>query len=384
MNSRINFVAAAFTLTALSYGLARFAYGLLLPQIREDLSVSVTAAGWIGGSAFGAYCLGIILALLGSGKFNPRTIALLAGFAATTGMLLVALAASGWMLGAGIALAGLGTGLTSPPLASAVSHQFCNANRPKANAIINAGTALGIVFSGMTAWMAAGAWREIYFGFALMGAGVTLWLWFTFPRNVDALRPGNFSWVILKRPGFLTLCVSAFLMGLSSTAIWTFGADILRAKAGFSDAHIAWIWVTLGIFGIAGALTGILTERFGIRMIHTLSLSGMALATAGLEMASVSVIYGFIAVGIYGAAYIISSGVYLIQGTELLADRPDLGLGIPFLAVAAGQAVGNPLFGAVMASAGVVYAPGIFAAAACIAIFIRPAAPFTERQVKGY
>lgn len=384
MNSRINFVAAAFTLTALSYGLARFAYGLLLPQIREDLSVSVTAAGWIGGSAFGAYCLGIILALLGSGKFNPRTIALLAAFAATTGMLLVALAASGWMLGAGIALAGLGTGLTSPPLASAVSHQFCNTNRPKANAIINAGTALGIVFSGMTAWMAAGAWREIYFGFALMGAGVTFWLWFTFPRNVDALRPGNFSWAILKRPGFLTLCVSAFLMGLSSTAIWTFGADILRAKAGFSDAHIAWIWVTLGFFGIAGALTGILTERFGIRMIHALSLSGMALATAGLEMASVSVIYGFIAVGIYGAAYIISSGVYLIQGTELLADRPDLGLGIPFLAVAAGQAVGNPLFGAVMASAGGVYALGIFAAAACIAIFIRPAAPFTERQVKGY
>lgn len=379
MNSRINFLAAAFALTALSYGLARFAYGLLLPQIREDLSVSVTAAGWIGGSAFVAYCLGIIFALMCSGKLNPRTLALLAGFAATTGMLLVALAASGWMLGAGIALAGLGTGLTSPPLASAVSHQFSRDNKPKANAIINAGTAVGIVFSGMTAWMAADSWRGIYAGFALTGSAVLLWLWFTFPRNVDALRPGNFYWAILKRPGFFTLCVSAFLMGFSSTAIWTFGADILRAKAGFSDAHIAWIWVTLGAFGIVGALTGILTERFGVRTIHALSLLGMALATAGLAMASFSAVYGYVAAGIYGAAYIVSSGVYLIQGTELLADRPDLGLGIPFLAVAAGQAAGNPLFGAVMESAGGVYALVVFAAAACLAIFIRPAAVFTER-----
>ena len=48
MKGRINLVAAAFTLTALTYGLGRFAYGLLLPHIREDLSLSATGAGWIG------------------------------------------------------------------------------------------------------------------------------------------------------------------------------------------------------------------------------------------------------------------------------------------------------------------------------------------------
>ena len=82
MKKGINLIAAAFALTALSYGLARFAYGLFLPQIREDLSLSVLAAGWIGGSAFAAYCLGIVIAFIGNGKLSTRTLAVLAGTAA--------------------------------------------------------------------------------------------------------------------------------------------------------------------------------------------------------------------------------------------------------------------------------------------------------------
>lgn len=372
MNSRNNFVAAAFSLTALSYGLARFAYGLLLPQIREDLSITLTVAGFIGGSAFAAYCCGISVALLTSGKINPRLIALLAGSSATLGMLLIGLAASAWVLGTGIVLAGLSTGLTSPPLAFAVSRQFDNQNQPKANGTINAGTAAGIVLSGIAAWLAVGSWREIYLVFALLGAAVTLWLWFTFPRHLNAAADSHFSLSILKRPGLVTLCLSAFFMGISSAAIWTFSADILRDNAGFTDTSVALVWVALGFAGLAGALTGMLTNRFGPRPVHLFSLLAMAAATAGLVMASFSALYGFLAVSLFGAAYIVSTGVYLIQGTGLLSDRADLGLGIPFLAVAIGQAVGNPLFGALLASTSWVTALFIFALVACVAAFITP------------
>ncbi|YCH32139.1 YbfB/YjiJ family MFS transporter [Erwinia sp. D4-22] len=85
MRQGINLVAAAFTLTALSYGLARFAYGLLLPQIRAALSLEVTVAGWIGSGAFAAYCVGIIFTFCCSGKLSSRALALAlaAGLAAT-------------------------------------------------------------------------------------------------------------------------------------------------------------------------------------------------------------------------------------------------------------------------------------------------------------
>ncbi|MCG6538746.1 MFS transporter [Pseudomonas sp. KSR10] len=372
MSRGLNLIAAAFALTALSYGLARFAYGLLLPQIREELTLDVAVAGWIGGSAFAAYCVGIVFAFLSAAKLGPRTIACLAGLAATVGMGLVFFAWSGWALGLGITLGGVSTGLTSPPLASAVAARFGDQDRPKANGAINAGTAAGIVFSGAAALTAAGAWRELYAMFALCGAGVTVWLWFAVPPRANGDAPQRFSLAIFGRPGLYALSVSAFLMGLASTAIWTFGADILRNEFGFTDARIAWAWIALGVAGISGSLTGVLVNRFGTGRVHGFALLGMALGTVGLATASMSAISGVVAMGVFGAAYIVSTGAYLIQGINLLPDRPDLGLGIPFLLLAIGQAIGTPLFGATLTATSSLNALIASAVVACLAIAIRP------------
>ena len=372
MKRGINLVLAAFALTALSYGLARFAYGLLLPQIRQDLALSVSAAGWIGGSAFAAYCVGIVATFVCNGKVSPRGLTVMAGAAATLGMGLVVVASSGLTLGCGVALAGLSTGLTSPPLASAVAARLDDADRPRANGFINAGTAAGIVFSGLAAILAAGQWRQLYALFALIGIGVTIWLWFAVPRRVERDVAQNFSLAMLRRPGVLPLCASAFLMGLASTAIWTFGADILRSEAGFSDQSIAWAWIVLGAAGISGCMTGVFTGRFGVVRIQHLALAGIALGTLGLSAASISAGSGLVAMCLFGAAYIVSSGVYLLQGIRLFPDRPDLGLGIPFLVLALGQTAGTPLFGFVLEAAGVFVALCVFAAAACAAMVLCP------------
>ena len=372
MNRGINLIAAAFALTALSYGLARFAYGLLLPQIRADLSFSATTAGWIGSGAFTAYCLGIVFTFVGGRRFSPRAIAMLAGLAATFGMVLVASASSALLLGLGIALAGLSSGLTSPPLASAVAQHFTDQDRPKANGAINAGTAAGIIFSGLAALLAAGTWRELYAVFALIGAGVTAWLWCAIPPSSGYQDHNRFSLAILKQPGLFTLCVSAFLMGLASTTIWTFGADILRENAGYTDSRIAWAWVALGAAGLCGSLTGNFVHRFGIRRVHGVSVGVMACAIASLAWAFAAPAYGFAIMGGFGAAYIVSTGVYLIQGIRLLPERPDLGLGIPFLVLALGQTVGAPLFGTVLDAAGAHSALLMFAIAAGLALVIFP------------
>lgn len=373
MKRGANLVAAAFALTALSYGLARFAYGLLLPQIRQELALSVSAAGWIGGSAFAAYCVGIVATFISNGKISPRGLTVIAGAAAALGMGLIVFAQSGLALGCGVALAGLSTGLTSPPLASAVAARIAEAQRAQANGFINAGTAAGIVFSGLAVVVAAGQWRQLYALFAMMGVGITLWLWFAVPRRVENTT-GDFSLILLRRPGVLPLCCSAFLMGLASTAIWTFGADILRAEGGFSDRSIAWAWILLGAAGISGCTTGVLTGRFGVARVHRWALAGIAAGTLGLAAASVSALYGLAAMCLFGAAYIVSSGVYLIQGINLFPDRPDLGLGIPFLVLALGQTAGTPLFGAVLENAGVNVALCAFALAAGVAMLPRASA----------
>ena len=372
MKRGLNLVAAAFALTALSYGLARFAYGLLLPQIRAELSLDATTAGWIGSSAFAAYCVGILLTFVCNARFTPRTLAAFAGLTATAGMTCIVIATSGWTLGAGVALAGLSTGLTSPPLASAVAAHFADEGRAKANAAINAGTAAGIVFSGAAAAMTVSAWRELYALFALIGAAVTLWLWFALPKARNAETTADFSLKILRRPGLAILCASAFAMGLSSTAIWTFGADILRGTFGLSGTGIAWAWIVLGAAGVCGVATGVLVERFGTARVHVFSLLGIVAAILTLAASGYSLAFGFVAMGVFGAAYIVSSGTYLIQGIALLPDRPDLGLGIPFLCLALGQATGAPLFGATLNTLGVTGALIAFTLPAVLATFSKP------------
>ncbi|QXI18038.1 MFS transporter [Pseudomonas hamedanensis] len=372
MKRGINLVAAAFALTALSYGLARFAYGLLLPRIRADLGLSVSAAGWIGGSAFAAYCVGIVATFLGNSRLSARALAVIAGAMASLGMAVMVQASNGWMLGCGVALAGLSTGLTSPPLASAVAAQFADDQRPRANGVINAGTAAGIVFSGVAAMLAAGQWRELYALFAMIGVAITLWLWFAVAPDAASDAAPSVSWSMLARPGLLALSGSAFLMGLASTAVWTFGADILRRQSGFTEAAIAWAWIVLGVAGLGGGFTGVLTRRFGIARIHGLALLGIALGTLALAAAAVAPLYGFAALCLFGAAYIVSSGAYLIQGIGLFPDRPDLGLGIPFLVLALGQTAGTPLFGTLLEATGVFTALMACAVAACCAIFLRP------------
>jgi predicted MFS family arabinose efflux permease len=368
----VNLLAAAFALTAVSYGLARFAFGLLLPQIRTELSLDIGTTGWIGSSAFVAYCIGVCITFALNRACSPRTLAFAAALASTIGMVIITLSTTGWVLGMGVALAGLSTGLTSPPLATAVSLQFDDAHRPKANAIINAGTAAGIVFSGLASLIAFGGWRELYILFSAISCAVAVWVLYAVPTGHERTASEPVSFAIFKRPGMLALCTGSFLMGLSSTAVWTFGGSLLRDEFDFTQSDIAWTWVALGLAGVAGAMTGVFVQRFGLVRVHWVSLAGMAAGIVGLSFTSVSMAFAFISVALFGTSYITSSGAFLIQGIRLLPDRPDLGLGMPFLILASGQSAGSPLFGVLMTHWGVGIALAVFAGAALLSGCIRP------------
>jgi len=372
MKHNVNLLAAAFALTAVSYGLARFAFGLLLPEIRTELSLDIATTGWIGSSAFVAYCIGVCITFALNRACPPRALAFAAGLASTVGMVIITLSTTGIVLGLGVALAGLSTGLTSPPLATAVSLQFDDAHRPKANAIINAGTAAGIVFSGLASLLAFGGWRELYILFSAISCAVAVWVLYAVPSGQERTASEPFSFAIFKRPGMLALCTGSFLMGLSSTAIWTFGGSLLRDEFDFTQTDIAWIWVTLGLAGVAGAMTGVFVQRFGLARVHCVSLAGMAAGMIGVSFTSVSVAFAFISVALFGASYITSSGAFLIQGIRLLPDRPDLGLGMPFLILASGQSAGAPLFGALLTGWGMGVALAVCAGAALLSAWIRP------------
>jgi predicted MFS family arabinose efflux permease len=358
---RANMVAAAFALTALTYGLTRFAYGLLLPSIRADLNLSTIAAGWIGGLAFASYCLGVVLAFTLGDHFGERCITVLAGSCATGAMAIIAVSSSAWSLGLAMALGGLSTGLTSPPLASAVAKTISHPDQPKANGLINSGAAVGIVISGAAALVFYGSWRVLYAAFAGLGLIITFWLFWTIPPQNSKNVAEKLHWGDAHVAGALNLITSSFIVGFASTAVWTFGANILQDEVEFSRYQIALSWIVLGLVGIGGSSTGSLVQHLGLPAVHRLAVAMMGLAIAIFAAAIDYSPLAFIALGLFGFSYIVATGALLIWGVSIYSRHPALGLSVPFLTVAIGQTVGAPIFGLLWDVGGSVSALAIFA-----------------------
>ena len=72
-------VAPGLAMIAVTYGLARFAYGLFLPEMRESLDLSDSVLGLIGAGSYAGYCLAVLGALVLTSRSGPRLMALAAG-----------------------------------------------------------------------------------------------------------------------------------------------------------------------------------------------------------------------------------------------------------------------------------------------------------------
>ena len=99
-------VTSGITLIAATYGLARFGYGLFLPQFTETFEMGALAAGIISASSFVSYCLSAVIASrIGD---HPRRMVMCAGGAASVGSLGVAGAPDLSVFATSVLIAGAG------------------------------------------------------------------------------------------------------------------------------------------------------------------------------------------------------------------------------------------------------------------------------------
>jgi predicted MFS family arabinose efflux permease len=96
--SRFRYGWVTVLLIALSASVAqafgRFSYGILLPAVRDDLAISNSLAGLVGGANVGAYLLGTMLVAWATSRFRLLSVLRLGLIFATTGLLLASMANS--------------------------------------------------------------------------------------------------------------------------------------------------------------------------------------------------------------------------------------------------------------------------------------------------
>ncbi|WP_240687001.1 MFS transporter [Amycolatopsis suaedae] len=368
---KLAITAAGLSLVAVCYGLARFAYGLFVPALREEFHLDGATAGVIASASYAGYCVAIVVASLATQRWGARPVAVAAGIAATAGTALIASAPTAALLAVGVVVGGSSTGLASPPLADAVAKWVPAHRADRIQAVVNSGTGAGVLVSGPVALLADDSWRAAWWAFAAIAAAVTVWIAFAVPGGPAAVTPGSRTRVL--PPGAPRLLIAATALGVSSAAVWTFGRDVLVTEGGASALTSTLVWIVLGAAGILGGLAGDLATKLGTGRAWTATMVALGAATATLALAADHVVVTVPAGAVFGASYIALTGLALLWATRVYAERPAFGVGAAFLLVAVGQAAGAPLIGLLSDTYGPVTAFLVATAVALAGGLVRPA-----------
>ena len=374
-------MAPGLAMIAVTYGLARFAYGLFLPEMRESLDLSESVLGLIGAGSYAGYCFAILGALVFTSRAGPRFMAIAAGTVAVIGMATVAGSPAAWVLALGVLLAGSSSGLASPPMGEAVATSIPEESQDRANALINSGTSVGVALSGPAALLVTEQWRIAWIAFALVGGAVIVWNAIAMPRKpVSDDRPGGaaqtdgprLSVRYLVGSRSVPLFAAATGVGFASAAYWTFSRDLVVRLGDLSGASSTIFWIVIGVSGLAGGLAGDLVQRFGLARAFRVSVLSMAAAIGLLAAAPGVLLWAYSSAALFGSTYIMLTGIILVWSVSVFQERPSAGLGAAFLLIAVGQVFGALTAGAVAGAAGMVVTFWAFAGIAVVAALIGP------------
>ncbi len=133
---------------AVSFGLARYGYGLLLPEMRAEFGMGADAAGLISSGAYFSYLIANAAVVWVTARYGARVAVGLAAALAAVGMAVIAAAGSVPTLAIGVIVAGAAAGLAYPPYAELVDRQVAAPKRNAAWSTISSGTGWGVAVAG--------------------------------------------------------------------------------------------------------------------------------------------------------------------------------------------------------------------------------------------
>ena len=155
----LRLVATGIAMVGTGFGLARYGYGLLLPEMRSSFDVTNAALGAIATGSYAAYLAGTAVVGAVTGRLPSWAPVALGGALAVAGMLIVAAAQSPLLLALGVLVAGASSALVYPPFADAVARGVPDRRQGRVLSLISSGTGWGVALAVPIDLVAGSQWR---------------------------------------------------------------------------------------------------------------------------------------------------------------------------------------------------------------------------------
>jgi predicted MFS family arabinose efflux permease len=333
-----------------SYGMARYGFGLLAPDIRATFHLGNRSIGLLAAASYVAYLATSITAGALTVRTGPRAVVAAGGVCAVVGMVIAGTATHPASLFVGLLVAGASAGLVFPPFSDVVSSSVAPDRRGRVLAAISSGTGWGVALAAPIALLAGGSWRTAWLLFAVAAALATAWALTVLPARDRTVGQGEIvrvsrGWFLCPRSS--PLLTGGLLVGLASSVYWTFAVEHLQQPGGLSAAQSQIVLAIVGVASIGGTAGADAVRHLGARGAYVLVAAAEATSLLLLGVAPATMATALTSAVLFGVAYNLIVAVQVIWSAQVFAERPSAGLAAVLVMNALGLLAGAPIFGAI-------------------------------------
>jgi predicted MFS family arabinose efflux permease len=306
---------------AATFGMARYVYGLTLPDVRAELDLPEPVLGLIASGTFVGFLLALSLSkplAVWKGARAPTT---LGGVCGMLGCAVVAGAPSPSILAAGALIAGSAAGWVWAPFSEIVAAVAPEDDRPRLLAWITTGASGGLLLVGPLALAAESwvSWRATWGGIAVVSAAAVMLNLRWVPR-IPPRRPSHGRGVVLTR-GLQQPLVFAVALFAAATAYFTYATDA-AARNGLGDVAGPVVFLLVGVVGLAGLRTGSMTTRFGSRAVAVGALGGLAASLIVLALGAGWLVAVLLSAVVFGVSNVVGSAALAVWSAQQVPEAP--------------------------------------------------------------
>lgn len=354
-------------------GLGRFALGMLLPAMGEDLHLSYAQMGTISTANFIGYLAGILATPHLVRHFGARHLIAAALLLSGLSMAGIGCVESISFIVGLYVLTGIGSAMANIPIMVLLSAWFSSRLRGKAAGFVVSGNGAAIIFAGLSIpWLnglSVYGWRlswAILGSMVLVIALVCLLVLRNRPQELGMQPAGQIESPLATRPPhrlsaertvpphLILHCGAIYgIFGFTFVSYATFIVTTMVRQYGFSQQAAGSFWSWVGLFSLfSGPLFGMLADRVSRRfsLMVVFAIQTLSYLLAGLQL-SESFLY--LSIGCFGiVAWSIPSIMAALAGDYAGPDQAFALFSVLTFIFAIGQVAGPFLAGVIAEQSG--------------------------------